>query len=113
MAYGQNVSLCHVLDFARTQRTGEVKGSFLHTVSEKGMPALGEHGPEAWFREIVETAADNVFPRQPEQPAGADAGIVVSAIVIRDQDRRERMEHHRAEQPLEFPGTMLLEPTRG
>ena len=103
MAYRQHVPFGDVLDVPRISvRTHQLKRSFLLAFLEKGAPALRNHRLEAGLRKIIQTAADDLFPRKTQELAGADTGLPVTAIVVGEQNGRGRMEYDRPEQQLEF-----------
>jgi len=61
----------------------------------------------------IQTAADEFFTRQTQQFAGADANLLVAAIVIGNEDGRGGMEYYSAEQQLKFFGSVFREPADG
>ena len=78
---------------------------------EKNLPALRNYRLEAGLCKIIETAADNLFPRETQELAGADTGLQVTAIVVGEQNRFGGMKHERPEKQLEFPRAVFREPT--
>ena len=113
IARRQHVPFGDVLDFPRSSvRAYQRERSFLLAFFEKGLPAFRNHRLEAGLRKIVQTAADDLFPWEAQELAGADTGFAVMAIVVCDQNRHGRLEDDRPEQKLEFLRTVLHQPTR-
>ena len=114
MAHRQHVPFGGVLDLPQASiRTHQPERAFLLALLQKGPPALRNLRLEAGLRKVIQAAADDLFPRKPEQLAGAGAGVPVIAVVVRDQNGRGRMIHDRPEQQLEFFRTVFHKPTGG
>ena len=94
-------------------RAHQRKRPFLLAFLQKSSPAFGNHRLEAGLRKIIQTAADDLFPRETQELAGADTGLPVVAIVVRDQNGDGRLEDDRPEQQLEFLRTIFREPSDG
>ena len=62
------------------------------------------------LREVVNLAADNLFPRKTQHLTGAGAGFLVIAVVVHDQDRGSTMTDDHPEKQLEFSWTVFHEP---
>jgi hypothetical protein len=78
---------------------------------EKGTPAFRNHRLKVGLRKIIQASADDLFPRQTQELAGADTGLEVAALIVREQNRCGRMEYDRSEQQLEFLRPVFDEPT--
>ena len=77
------------------------------------MPALRNHRLQCGHRKIIQTAADDFFPRQTQEPAGADTGLPVTTLVVREENGRGRVKYDRAEEGLELLRTIFREPASG
>ncbi len=60
--------------------------------------------------EIIQAVADDLFPRQTQEFAGAGTSIPILAIIVSDQDRGGRLKYDCAEQQLKFFGAVLEQP---
>src|SRR5579863_2543120 len=90
-----------------------MKRSFLLAFLKKSTPALRNHRLRAGRRKIIQTAADDLFARETQEPAGADTGILVVTVVVREENGRGRMEDHSPKQQLEFLRAVFREPSGG
>ena len=80
---------------------------------EKSLPALRNQGLYRRHCKIIQPAADDFFARKAQELAGAETGLLVIAIVVRDKNGRGRMEDNRTEQGFEFLRAVFREPTGG
>ena len=114
VAYRQHVPFGRVLNVPRASvRTQQLERAFLFALLQKGTPAFRNQRLETGLGKIIQTAADDLFPRETQEFARADTGVPVLAIVVRDQDGRGRMENDRPEQQLEFFRAVFRQPAGG
>jgi len=70
---------------------------------------LGLHREEI----IVQTPADNFFPMETQKPPGADTGLPVAPIIVRQKNGYGRMKYDRPEHQLQFSRAVFREPAGG
>jgi hypothetical protein len=114
VAHGQHVSFGRVLNVQRASiRSQQPERTFLFPPLLQGFPELRNVRLRAWLCEVADRAADDLFPRQPEELADADAGVPGIAIVVGDEDGCGRVIENRPEQDLEFSWAVLHQPAGG
>ena len=91
----------------------QLERAFLLALLLKGAPEFRNLRLEAGLGKIIQAAADDLFPREAQELAGADAGVPGIAVVVRDQNGRGRMKDNRPEQELQFFRTVLQQPAGG
>src|SRR5580692_8337298 len=91
-------------------RTDKLQRSFLLAFLEKRTPAFRNDRLEAGLHKIVNSATDDRLPRYTQEVSGADAGVPILAIVVREQNGGGRMEYDRLEQQLQLLRTVFEEP---
>ncbi len=107
----QHVGFRDVLDFARgAVRAEKLERSHLLTLFEQGLPTLRNHRLYIGRCKIIQTVADDLFPRQTQELAGPGAGIPIVTIIVSDQDGGGRLKYDGAEQQLKFFGAVLEQP---
>jgi hypothetical protein len=110
---GENVATGTVFDIVRSAVSAEeLESAGLVAVFQELQPAFLDEGGERGREEIVKPAADDVFARETEKFTRADAGFLIVAIIIGDQDWRRRVEDDGTEKRLEFADPVFGEPGR-
>jgi hypothetical protein len=77
---------------------------------QKDFPEVRDSRLKAGRYELIHPARDELISRQPQQLAGAEAGIQASAVVVGDENRLGRVVEDGPQQQLEFSGTVFGEP---
>jgi hypothetical protein len=110
---GENVAASAVLDIVRgAVRTQELESAHLVAIFQELVPAFLEEPGVGRREEIVEAATDDVFTPDTEKFARADAGLLIVAIIVGDEDGRRRVENDGTEERLEFTGSVFGQPWR-
>jgi hypothetical protein len=65
---------------------------------------------KAWRYKLINSAGDDLISRQPQQLAGAEAGVQTIAVVVCDEDGLGRVVEDSPEQQLKFSGAALEKP---
>jgi hypothetical protein len=111
MANRQNVRFRGVFDLSRRSvRAQQLKRTCLLSFFEESLPAFRDHGLNGRRGEIIQAAANNLFPGKTQQLACANTGLPVIAVIVRYQDGRGRMEDDGAEKLLQRFWAMFFEP---
>ena len=77
----------------------------------QSVPKLRYLGFETGLREFVDSAADNLVSRHPQELARSHAGVPGIAFVVRNQDGRRRVIDNRPKKQLKFFRTVFDQPT--
>jgi len=98
LAENGRVSLRRVLDLSHGAiGTDQPDCAPLFASLQKGPPELLNLRPEARLYKVVKFAADEFVPWKPEQPARTATGVLISAIVVCDEDGFSRLVDNRPE----------------
>jgi hypothetical protein len=113
MTDGENVAARAVLDIVRSSvRAQELQSADLVAIFEELLPAFLEDRGGGRREEIVEAPTDDVFALEAEEFTRADAGFLIVAVIVGDEDGRRRVKDDGAEEGLEFAESVFHEPRR-